>query len=33
MTQYHLANFAATRDPATLVALGLAGARFWGALA
>jgi hypothetical protein len=28
-----LATFAATLDPATLAALGLAGARIWGALA
>lgn len=29
---HHLAPFAATLDPATLAALGLAGARIWGAL-
>ena len=29
---HHLAPFAATLDPATLVALGLAGARICGAL-
>lgn len=33
MTRHDLANFAATLDPATLAALGLAGARIWGALA
>jgi len=33
MTRHHLAIFAATLDPATLAALGLAGARILGALA
>ena len=33
MTRLHLATFAATLDPATLAALGLAGARIWGAVA
>jgi len=32
MTAHRLATFAATLDPATLAALGLAGARIWGAL-
>ena len=31
MTRLHLSTFAAL-DPATLAALGLAGARIWGAL-
>jgi hypothetical protein len=33
MTRLRFATFAATLDPATLAALGLAGARIWGALA
>jgi hypothetical protein len=33
MTGLHFASFAATLDPATLAALGLAGARIWGVLA
>lgn len=33
MTRLHFATFAATLDPATLAALGLAGARIWGAVA
>ena len=32
MTRHHLATFAATLDPATLAALGMVGARIWGAL-
>ena len=31
--QHRFATFAATLDPATVTALGLAGARIWGALA
>ena len=33
MIRLHLAAFAATLDPATLAALGLASAQIWGALA
>ena len=32
MTRHRLAILAATLDPATMAALGLAGARIWGAL-
>lgn len=33
MIRHDFATLAATLDPATLAALGLAGARIWGALA
>jgi hypothetical protein len=33
MTRQHFATIAAILDPATLAALGLAGARIWGVLA
>jgi hypothetical protein len=33
MIRHRLTTLAATLDPATLAALGLAGARIWGALA
>lgn len=32
MTRHRFATFAATLDPATLAALGLAGARIWGVM-
>lgn len=32
MTRHRFATFAATLDPATLAALGLAGARMWGVM-
>jgi hypothetical protein len=32
MTRYRMALWAASLDPAALAALGLAGARIWGAL-
>ena len=32
MNRHRFATFAASLDPATLAALGLAGARIWGAL-
>lgn len=33
MTRHHFATFAASLDPATVAALGLACARIWGTVA